>query len=99
VTSLPWGTTLGWSASLIAVLTAYARLLGGSFGFVQDFSGPMAKQHRMFTITVGCLLAAAEQALRGTSWALYIALWVVVIGSSYTLARRIRRIARQLEAR
>ena len=51
---------LGWSAAVAAVFTAYIRVLGGSLGAVQHFIGPMAKQHRMFTLTVGTLLAAVE---------------------------------------
>jgi phosphatidylglycerophosphate synthase len=91
--------TLAWVMIVIAILTAYVRLLGGSLGLVQDFSGPMAKQHRMFTLTLGTLLAAGEIAMRGTVWTLYIAVWAIVIGSAFTFARRLARIARQLEAR
>ena len=99
VSSLPFGMALGWSAALAAVLTAYIRLLGGSFGFVQEFSGPMAKQHRMFTVTLGCLAAAIEWSMRGSVWSLYAALWVVLVGSIVTLVRRTMRVARLLEAR
>lgn len=99
VRAYPPGVTLGWVTALVAVLTAYVRLLGGSFGFVQDFSGPMAKQHRMFTVTVGCMAAAIESAMRGTMWSLYAAMWIVLAGSLYTFWRRTTRIARQLESR
>ena len=99
IRALPYGMTLAWVMILIAILTAYVRLLGGSLGLVQDFSGPMAKQHRMFTLTLGTLLAAGEIAMRGTVWTLYIAVWAIVIGSAFTVARRLARIARQLEAR
>ena len=99
VEGLPWAPPLAWSAALLAVLTAYVRLLGGSFGFKQDFTGPMAKQHRMFTLTVGTLAAAVEVLMRGTTWSLYLALWIIALGSGVTLVRRIRRIARQLETR
>jgi phosphatidylglycerophosphate synthase len=95
----PWGLTLGWSAALLAVLTAYVRLLGGSLGLPQDFGGPMAKQHRMFVLTVGSLAAAAEHLLRGTRWALVGALVVIAVGSVITAALRTRRIARGLAAR
>ena len=43
---------LGWAAAALAVLTAYVRVLGGSLGLTQHFIGPMAKQHRMFTLTL-----------------------------------------------
>jgi phosphatidylglycerophosphate synthase len=94
-----WGPALGWSAAVLAVLTAYIRLLGGSLGLAQDFSGPMAKQHRMFVLTMGVLVAAMEIAIRGRVTALWIALVIIVAGAALTAALRIARIARQLEAR
>ncbi len=47
---------LGWFCALAAALTAYVRLAGGALGFAQDFRGPMAKQHRMFVMTVACVV-------------------------------------------
>lgn len=94
-----WGPALGWSAAVLAVLTAYIRVLGGSLGFAQDFSGPMAKQHRMFVLTMGALVAAMEIAIRGRVTALWIALVIIVAGSALTAALRIARIAGQLERR
>ncbi|MGD1524028.1 CDP-alcohol phosphatidyltransferase family protein [Vibrio harveyi] len=43
---------LGWLCALLAVLTAYIRILGVSMGCPADFQGPMAKQHRMAILTV-----------------------------------------------
>ena len=94
-----WGMALGVSAAMLAVLTAYIRLLGGSLGLPQDFRGPMAKQHRMFVLTVGALAAAVEHAMRGSIDALYVAIIVIVAGSVITLAVRTRRIARLLDTR
>jgi len=94
-----WGVTLGWSAAMLSVLTAYVRLLGGSLRLVQDFGGPMAKQHRMFTLTVGTLAAAGEVVMRGTIWSLALALALIVAGSFATLVRRTARIARALSDR
>ena len=51
-------STLGWLAAVLAVLTAYVRVLGGSLGVTQHFIGPMAKQHRMFALTIATLLSA-----------------------------------------
>lgn len=93
-----WGPALGWSAAVLAVLTAYIRMLGGSLGFVQDFSGPMAKQHRMFVLTMGALVAAMEIAIRGRVTALWIAMVIIVGGTAFTAALRIARIAQQVEA-
>ena len=94
-----WGLELGVAAAILAVLTAYVRLLGGSLGFTQDFGGPMAKQHRMFVLTVGVLGAAAEHAVRGSTWMLIVALWIIVIGSAFTVIRRTMHVARDLRAR
>lgn len=99
VRDLPYGMTLGVAATMFAVLTAYVRLLGGSLGLVQDFGGPMAKQHRMFTLTVGALAAAFEHAHHHSLIALYVALAVIVAGSIVTLILRTRRIVRALNAR
>ena len=93
---LPWGMTLGVAAAMLAVLTAYVRLLGGSLGLVQSFGGPMAKQHRMFTLTLGALVAAFEHGNYRSLISLYVALAVVVAGSIVTLFLRTRRIARAL---
>jgi len=94
-----WGPLLGWSTALVAVLTAYVRLLGGSLGFRQEFIGPFAKQHRMFALTVGALAAAAESAMRGTIVSLEVALVVILVGASFTFARRLTRIAILLQTK
>lgn len=96
---LAYGTTLGWAAAVLALFTAYVRVLGGSLGLKQHFIGPMAKQHRMFTLTVATLLAAVE-ALYGTPpRAIRIGLGVIVAGSIVTVVRRTWRIAREVEGR
>jgi phosphatidylglycerophosphate synthase len=95
----PYGMELAVAATLLAVLTAYVRLLGGSLGLKQDFRGPMAKQHRMFTLTVGTLAAAVEHAVRGKVELLYVAVIVIVVGTALTLVLRTVRMARALNAR
>jgi phosphatidylglycerophosphate synthase len=97
--ALPWGVTLGWLAALLAMLTAYVRLLGGSVGLPQSFAGPMAKQHRMFVLTVGCLGSAVEAGLGRAPRVLYAALVLIVVGSAATAARRTVKIARLLRDR
>lgn len=97
--AMPLGVTLGWVAALLALFTAYVRVLGGSLGLPQSFAGPMAKQHRMFAITVGCLGGAVEAGFGRPPRTLYAALVVVVLGSAFTAARRTARIARELAAR
>ena len=99
VVTMPFGLTLGWSAALLAVLTAYARLLAGSLRARQSFIGPMAKQHRMFVLTLGCLIGAVEHSMAGTTRAVWLALVVIVAGSLVTLARRLSLLASELESR
>jgi hypothetical protein len=83
----------------MAVLTAYARLLGGSMGAPQYFIGPMAKQHRMAVLTVACILSTLEPrfGLRGQTIALGLA--IIVVGSVVTFVRRTLRIAADVRAR
>ncbi|HEU4748690.1 MAG TPA: hypothetical protein VFS56_09330 [Gemmatimonadaceae bacterium] len=99
VVTMEYGEILGWAAALLAVLTAYLRLLAGSLGARQHFIGPMAKQHRMFVITVGCLLGALEHSRFGTARAVWLALVVVVLGSMVTLGRRGLRLASEMQSR
>src|SRR5882672_12505083 len=94
--SLSWpayARELGWSATLLAVIAAYVRTLGGACGLAQDFRGPMAKPQRMAVMTVACLLAPID------SRAVALALVVVIAGSLVTAVLRVRRLVQQLEAR
>jgi len=93
------GPILGWVAALTAVFTAYVRVFGGSLGLRQHFSGPMAKQHRMFTLTLAALLAALEASLGLPPRAITAGLTIVILGSGWTAARRVRRIVREAQAR
>ena len=97
--SEPWGAALGWTAAALALFTAYIRVFGGSLGMTQSFAGPMAKQHRMFVLTVAAMASAMEAWLWLPMRAMLLGLVVVVLGSIVTAARRIHRIARELESR
>lgn len=90
---------LGWLGALGAAVTAYIRVLGGSLGLPQDFGGPLAKPHRMFVMTVGCLSGAVEAALVGSRLSLLVAAWIVAVGALLTCVSRSRRIATELRAR
>jgi phosphatidylglycerophosphate synthase len=96
---LPYGVTLGWAAALAAVLTAYIRVFGGSLGAAQHFIGPMAKQHRMFTITLATLAAVGETLAAAPPRAIRIGLAVVVAGAMVTAIRRTGRIVAEVKAR
>src|SRR5687767_5300271 len=93
---IPW---LGWLAALAAAVTAYIRVLGGTFGLAQDFRGPLAKQHRMAVMTIGCLLGIGEWFWDGGQRVLVGAAWVIALGAIVTCGTRIRAISRGLRAR
>ena len=94
------GITLGWLVALLAVLTAYVRVFGGSLGLLQSFSGPMAKQHRMATLSLVCLLSIVEVMVAGFQGRiLFLGLLVIGLGAVLTLIRRLQSIARQLQDR
>jgi phosphatidylglycerophosphate synthase len=94
-----FGVELGWVAALLAVLTAYVRLLGGSAGLPQRFTGPMAKPHRMAVMTGACLLAIPEPWAGLDGEVLASVLVAVILGSLVTIVRRTRDIVRELETR
>lgn len=91
----PW---LGWLGALLAALTAYVRALGGALGQPQAFGGPMAKQHRMATMTAACVLAPIEAATAGSRGALLAAAAAIAAGSALTCWTRLRAVAARLRA-
>ena len=91
----PW---LGWLGAVLAGMTAYVRVFGGSLGQVQDFRGPMAKPHRMAALTVACLAGAAEMYWHGTRYSLLVGAIVIAAGSLLTCVTRTRAIVSQLRA-
>ena len=95
----PWGVSLGWCAALLAVLTAYVRVLGRSLGTPTYFLGPMAKQHRMAVLSVACVFATFLSFWNLHRPAILIALIVINVGCVLTVARRTHRIITDLEHR
>lgn len=93
------GPTLGWCAGLLSVMTAYVRVLAGSVRAKQDFVGPMAKPHRMATLTVALIIDAVAGYLRFRDYALLLALIVIILGTIITMIRRTSRMAAELESR
>lgn len=93
----PW---LGFTAALLAMLTAYVRTLGKALGTGSDFGGPMAKPQRMFVVTMVALyLALAPGAWRPVvagHGLQAMALGVIAVGAAWTVWRRLRNVARQL---
>lgn len=90
---------LGWAAAAFAVLTAYVRELGRATGQPSDFSGPMAKQHRMAVVTAGAVVSVFESLWGGSGLVLWVVLWVVVLGAGLTALRRGRNLVRGLKAK
>ena len=89
----PW---LGWLGALAAALTAYIRQTGAGLGFGHDFRGPMAKQQRMFVLTLGCILGAVELCWDGGQRLLLTAAVVIAAGSVLTCITRTRALAARL---
>jgi phosphatidylglycerophosphate synthase len=91
---------LGWLCALLAALTAYVRLMGGSLAQAQSFRGPMAKQHRMAVLTFACVLAALCAWLGSDLWAQRVwlcAAGVIALGSAVTCVTRTLHITSQLK--
>ncbi|GAB6262557.1 CDP-alcohol phosphatidyltransferase family protein [Photobacterium sp. CCB-ST2H9] len=91
-----FGMTLAWSSALIAVLTAYVRVLGVSMGCPADFRGPMAKQHRMALLTGSFILLFISRIFDWLpdilGYTLDAALAVMLIGTVITTWRRLAGI-------
>jgi phosphatidylglycerophosphate synthase len=101
-----WGgnVTLGYIATILAIFTAYVRAAGKIAGAPNEFCGPMAKQHRMFVIT----LISLYSAITPRSWQVItfndsriglmtLGLVVVILGCVITVVRRLGRIAHALK--
>lgn len=94
-----WGFVLGWAVALLAVMTAYVRLLGSSSGAQSYFCGPMAKQHRMVVMMIASLLAALRANNVWGGYVIISALILILIGCIITIIIRTRRIIIELESK
>lgn len=90
---------LGWAAVALAIFTAYVRELGRNCDLPADFSGPMAKPHRMAVMTAAALASMFEPLWSGRNDILIAALWIVAVGAGLTVLRRGWRIVSALRAR
>jgi phosphatidylglycerophosphate synthase len=96
-----WG--LGALAALTAMATAYVRAVGKAAGAPSDFGGPMAKQQRMFMVTLAALWlslapASLQQAMPPGELLRAVLLLIIVL-AGLTAGRRLRHIASALRAR
>jgi phosphatidylglycerophosphate synthase len=96
---VPYARELGWTAAVLAVLTAYVRSFGGAAGASQYFCGPMAKQQRMAVLTISCVITAILTAAHFTFEILPWALGLIIVGCIVTIARRISLIIAELDAK
>ena len=94
---------LGYGAALAAMMTAYVRAVGKGAGAPNDFCGPMAKQQRMFLVTMVSIFCAATPAawqrigLGCCSLGVPAAVLIVILaGSLVTVVRRLCRIGSKL---
>jgi phosphatidylglycerophosphate synthase len=94
VVGYPW---LGWLAALLAVLTAYIRVLGGALGQVQDFGGILPKQRRMAVLTIALVVETVECSLWGSRGSLLLGAIIIVLGSLTTCVSRTIGIAERLK--
>ena len=93
----------GYLAACVALLTAYVRAMGRGAGATQEFCGPMAKQQRMFVMTVAAIYCGSAPAAWQPSWGdsgnwglSAAALLLIIVGGTITAVRRLFRIAAQL---
>lgn len=90
---------LGWNCAVLAMATAYVRLLQGTLTGQQSFMGPMAKQHRMAVLTLGCFVALGESVAGREPAAIHWALVIILVGSVLTFCRRLNLIVTGLKAK
>lgn len=88
---------LGWAAVSFAFLTASTRELGVNCGVGADFSGPMAKQHRMALVTGAAVLSVLAPLWGWRDEILTAALWVIAIGAALTALRRAANLVGKLK--
>lgn len=95
--------TLGIAAAFVALLVAYARVIGKACGASSAWHGPMAKPHRMALLALGAVVECAgggsliELDASGSGFsAMAIALVLIILGGIVTTVRRLRIVAREL---
>ena len=89
---------LGWCCAIVAVWTAYLRVLGDSLTGKHDFRGPMAKQHRMAVICGGALIEMIQHLTGSERSGILIALTMIFCGGLWTCVRRLQVMARELRS-
>jgi phosphatidylglycerophosphate synthase len=99
ISGVGWAPAAGWTAAVLAVLTAYVRELGRGLGQPADFSGPGAKPHRMAVLTLLAVTSALVEPRwmepgRVIAWGLVL----IAILAAVTAVRRTLHLAARLNA-
>ncbi len=94
IRNIPYALDLGYIASIIAILTAYIRVLSASIGASHYFIGPMGKPHRMALLTIVLIFTAIFN-LSGTY--LFYSLFILIIGGILTCSRRLLNVSKELK--
>ncbi|WP_395741076.1 CDP-alcohol phosphatidyltransferase family protein [Prosthecobacter sp.] len=87
---------MGWCCAVVAVWTAYIRMLGASLTGRHDFRGPMAKQHRMAVLCGGILVELTQHLMGWERWGILTALTVIFFGGLWTCWRRLAVLGQAL---
>jgi phosphatidylglycerophosphate synthase len=89
---------IAWLAAVLAVGTAYVRTIGAAMTGKHDFSGPMAKQHRMFVLTVGGIGSAIESFAGVKHYSMMLAICLIAMGAAITCVSRVMKLYRRLNS-
>jgi CDP-diacylglycerol--glycerol-3-phosphate 3-phosphatidyltransferase len=84
------GPLLALSAVIAALLASYAGIVARATGAPRGYGGVMSKPGRMTALAVAAPLAF----LLGQGWPLWMASWLILVGSLITLAQRLRTARR-----
>jgi len=94
---------LSWAVAALAITTAYVRELGKGIDGVVDFSGPMAKPHRMALLSLAFMLAGSVELILlmfvgsfNPSSIVIGGLWICAVGCALTIFRRVMHIRHRL---
>lgn len=91
----PYAIELAWANGVLAVMTAYLRVLGASLKSPHYYIGPMAKPHRMAILTGAFII----EAIYPNGVVIYAALIIMVVGQVVTCFRRLSKITHDLETK
>jgi phosphatidylglycerophosphate synthase len=91
----PYAIELACANGVLAVMTAYLRVLGASLKSPHYYIGPMAKPHRMAILTGAFII----EAIYPNGVVIYAALIIMVVGQLVTCFRRLSKIATDLETK